>query len=251
MRKASKHSRVIYRGPSLIDGAPIIVVAVWSARNRKTGLMLQTYILRADMHPFAANRTGADFSICGRCSHRGKPTKRKSGLAEKRTCYVNMGQGVLIVWKAFKRGYYPVATGHAAIAAIGRGRMVRLGTYGDPAAVPSYIWDSLLSEAEGHTAYSHQAGVETAGYDHMRFMRSADSLAEAQAAWRAGERTFRIVREVGEIVRGSEILCPASEEAGKRTTCGKCGLCGGAAVRAKSIAIPVHGAGAKWFGQSV
>jgi hypothetical protein len=37
MPKTAKHSRIIYRGPSLIDGAPIVVIAVVSAHNRKTG----------------------------------------------------------------------------------------------------------------------------------------------------------------------------------------------------------------------
>jgi hypothetical protein len=31
--------------------------------------------------------------------------------------------------------------------------MVRIGTYGDGAAVPSYIWDSLISQAHGHTIH--------------------------------------------------------------------------------------------------
>jgi hypothetical protein len=251
-RSTARHSRVIYRGPSLLDGKPIVVVAVWSARNRKTGTMLQTYILRADIHPFKANKSGEDFSICGNCPHRGTATTlRSKKLALNRSCYVNMGQGVLIVWKALARGYYPEVSGHAAIAAVGRGRMVRLGTYGDPAAVPSYIWESLISEASGHTAYSHQSGMDGAAFRPDIMMQSADTLLDAQQAWIAGRRTFRVVASVADIVKGREILCPASEEAGKRTTCAACGLCGGAAVKAKSIAIPVHGAGAVHYAQRV
>jgi hypothetical protein len=246
--RISKQSRVIYRGPSLIDGAPIVAVAVVSDHNRKTGAMLQTYIMHDGMHPFEANRTGADFAICGACPHRGKPTNDPARkLAEGRSCYVNLGQGVLITWKALQRGYYPTAEGHAAIAAIGRGRMVRLGTYGDPAAVPFYVWESLISEAQGHTAYSHQACQSGAAFVPSIMMQSADSLEEAQAAWAQGRRTFRVVASVADIAKGDEILCPASEEAGKRTTCAACGLCGGASVKAKSIAIPAHGAGKVHF----
>lgn len=241
-------SSVIYRGPSLLDGKPIVVVACISARNRKTGAMLQTYILCDGLHPFEANKSGADYSICGSCPHRGvannDPDKK---LASKRTCYVNLGQGVLIVWKALERGYYPTIAGHDAIAALGAGRMVRLGTYGDPAAVPAYVWESLLSLAAGHTAYSHQSGLDGAAFSAAIMMQSADTLAQAQDAWSQGRRTFRVVASVNDIVRGKEILCPASEEAGKRTTCAACGLCAGASVKAKSIAIPVHGAGAVHF----
>jgi len=65
---------VIYRGPSLIDGAPIVVVALWSKANRKTGGMLQTYVIRDDMDPLKASKTGADRAICGDCPHRGNAT---------------------------------------------------------------------------------------------------------------------------------------------------------------------------------
>jgi len=233
---------IIYSGPSLIDGKPIVAIAIAKSGNTKTGNMVQTYIIRADIDPRDASKTGEDFSICGNCPHRGtahnRPNKK---LALKRSCYVNIGQGVLIVYKALVRGVYPTTTGHKAIAAIGKGRMVRLGTYGDPAAVPAYIWESLLSEASGHTAYTHQSGVESAQARPDFMMVSADNETQARDAWSAGHRTFRVIKSTHEIVRGAEILCPASKEAGFRTTCNSCGLCGGAQVKAKSIAIVDHG----------
>jgi hypothetical protein len=196
-----------------------------------------------------ASRTGEDFSICGTCPHRGVAAPDKaSGLATGRSCYVVIGQGPVIVFKSLARGIYPAASTHREIAALGVGRMVRLGTYGDPAAVPSYIWESLISQANGHTAYSHQANSVGADYRPDMFMRSADSLVDAVQSWRKGERTFRIVRDVADVMKGREILCPASEEAGRKTTCNKCGLCGGASVAAKSIAIVAHGAGAGLIG---
>jgi hypothetical protein len=67
-------SGIIYRGPSLIDGAPIVVIATYSDRNKKTGTMLQTYIIREDVDPREASKTGADISICGTCPHRGTAT---------------------------------------------------------------------------------------------------------------------------------------------------------------------------------
>jgi hypothetical protein len=42
-----------------------------------------------------------------------------------------------------------------------------------------------------------------------------------------------------------EILCPASEEAGKKLTCETCGACNGTATgRKSSIYIPLHGSSA-------
>ena len=61
-----KHA-IIYKGPSLLDGAPIVVIATYSNRNTKTGHVVQTYILRADINPLEASKTGADVSICGNC----------------------------------------------------------------------------------------------------------------------------------------------------------------------------------------
>jgi hypothetical protein len=242
-RKLKAQSSVIYMGPSLIDGAPIMVVAVISKRNRKTGAMLQTYIMRADMDPRRASAFGLDFSICGNCPLRGIANP-KGKQAAKRPCYVILGQGPTIVYKSFLKGNYPTISSLDDIASLGENRMVRIGTYGDGAAVPAHIWQALLSKAAGHTAYSHQSGMAQAAFDPAIYMVSADSEAQAQAAWQAGRRTFRVIDTVADIVKGKEILCPASKEAGARTTCFSCGLCGGNSVKGKSIAIPAHGNGA-------
>ena len=242
-RKLKAKSSIIYMGPSLIDGAPIMVVAVISKRNRKTGAMLQTYIMRSDIDPRHASAQGLDFSICGNCPLRGE-INPGGKQAKNRPCYVVLGQGPTGVFKGFKKGIYGEAYSFDAIAAIGEGRMIRIGTYGDGAAVPAYVWQALLSRANGHTAYSHQSGLAQSAFDPAIYMVSADSEAQARAAWESGRRTFRVINTVGDIVKGKEILCPASKEAGAKTTCFSCGLCGGNGVKAKSIAIPAHGNGA-------
>ena len=112
-----------------------------------------------------------------------------------------------------------------------------MGSYGDPMAVPEYIWRSLTSGAEFVTAYTH-------GKNAMpdMIMTSADNEAQAYDAWDKGERTFRVVSHVDALIKGKEILCPASEEAGARTQCNACKLCGGNSIKAKSVAIVAHGA---------
>lgn len=227
---------ILYEGPSLIDGQPIVAIATYSDKNTKTGLMVQTYILCQNIDPRDANKTGQDFSICGNCPLKGIPTmdpKRK--LAEKRKCYVRIDQGSLIVWKAYQKGSYPKTND---ISELGRGRMVRLGTYGDPAAVPSYVWHQLLEEAIGHTAYSHQNDIIP--IDKKIFMGSADSLEHAKKFWNDNIRTFRVIQNLDEI-QDNEILCPASKEAGRKSTCAKCKLCSGTSSNSKkSIAIVQH-----------
>jgi hypothetical protein len=227
-------SGIIYKGPSRIDGAPIVVLATFSNRNPKTGAVVQTYILLDDenINPLEASKTGADVSICGTCPLRGTPTTdpdRKQAVG--RRCYVNLGQGVLITWRAYQRGVYPDAQDPAARAAIGRGRVVRVGTYGDPAAVPDHVWTDLLAEADTWTAYTHQKP-----WRPDIAMQSADSHTEARMHWAAGRRTFRVITGLNDLDKANETLCPASKEAGRRVQCAACRLCKGS-VNAKSIAI--------------
>lgn len=225
-----KHA-IIYNGPSLLDGQPIVVIATYSNRNTKTGKVVQTYILREEINPLEASKTGADFSICGNCPMRGEVTtdpNRKQ--AKGRKCYVNLGQGVLIVWRAYHRGVY--AEGSARD--MGRGRFVRVGTYGDPAAVPSEVWDELLAECETWTAYTHQKP-----WRPDIAMQSADDYHEAALHWKAGRRTFRVIVDLGDLDPNNEALCPASKEAGRRVQCTACKLCKGSSL-AKSIAIVQH-----------
>ena len=225
-----KHA-ILYNGPSLLDGEPIVMIATYSNRNTKTGRVVQTYIIRADMDPRDASKTGADFSICGDCVMRGEPTNDPARkIAKKRKCYVNIAQGVLIVYKAFIDGVYQEGDPRD----MGRGRFVRVGTYGDPAAVPAHIWDELLAECDTWTAYSHQSG-----WRPDIAMQSADTHAQAIAHWKAGRRTFRVIADLGDLDHKREALCPASKEAGRRVQCTACKLCRGSS-KAKSIAIVEH-----------
>jgi len=240
---------IIYEGPSLLDGQQIVVIATGiksKSSNGKTGGMIQTWILLRDIDPREANKSGADYAICGQCPHRGKATTAlDKALAVERTCYVIIFQAPLNVWKTYHRGNYDRAVDSAAIANVGKDRKVRLGSYGDPAAVPAYVWQALLSKSIGRTGYSHQSGLDNADFVADIMMISADNMALARAAWTNGHRTFRIIDSVDDM-DANEVLCPASKEAGERTNCENCGLCAGSSIKAKSIAIVAHGNGAKY-----
>lgn len=235
---------VLWSGPSRIDGAPVVVIATGLGRaseNDKTGAMVQTWILRADMHPVEAVQTGADEAICGDCPLRPLNARQAKGAA---MCYVNKGFGPASVYRAYLAGSYPVLSpARVKRLAAAAGRPIRFGAYGDPAAAPLSVWRAL-DGGKRHTGYSHQ-WRRFRGFRSLT-MASADSLADARTAWRRGWRTFRVISSVDE-VQANEILCPASAEAGKRTSCDKCGLCDGARAgdRRKSIAIVDHGPTAK------
>jgi len=234
---------LIYRGPSEVDKAEIAVVLTLSSTNRKTGAMAQTWIIRADVDPITSSREGADASICGGCKFRGDPDPDKeTGWARGRGCYVNLLFRPTALYKTLQAGrFLPCDPARAAEIVATLGLPLRAGAYGDPVAAPDHVHAPLIKAAPRHTAYTHQwqdmPAPEWA-------MASADSIDEARAAWRRGLRTFRVVADVSEIDPDREVLCPASEEAGKRTTCDKCGLCAGIDTRSpRSVAIPAHGGG--------
>lgn len=141
MSNRKPNGLVLFEGSSVLDGQPIVVIATLNSRNSKTGDMVQTWILRSDINPVEASKTKQDASICGGCPHR-----HSLGGA----CYVNIGQAPLAVWKAYKRGAYPhVLEGDNEKYL--KGRFIRLGSYGDPAAVPVSIWKYITGLADGGT----------------------------------------------------------------------------------------------------
>jgi hypothetical protein len=70
-------------------------------------------------------------------------------------------------------------------------------------------------------------------------MQSADNHEQAIAQWKQGNRTFRVIADLGDIDKQNEALCPASKEAGRRVQCTACKLCKGSS-KGKSIAIVKH-----------
>ena len=248
MKNKTPNGYTIYDGPSLLDNMPIICVALTGkSKNSKTGAMMQTIIIRKDIPPIEANRTGADFSICGACPHRGTPTNKDKGTASGRACHVTLMHSPNTVYKQFHLGAYPHLS-QDELPELGKDWKIRIGFYGDGACIPSEIWKALLSKAKGHTGYSHQINQSQADFLASLYMQSVETEMQAFAAWSKNIRTFRIIKDVSEVVDGKEILCPASEEAGSRTTCLECGLCAGTQTKSKkSIAIVAHGAGKKHF----
>lgn len=242
----------------MLDGAPIVAIATItlpSKANSKTGAMVQTWILCADTDPVIASRIGADASICGQCRHRGAynaPDVPHAGerIDGTRSCYVQL-YVPQNVWRTAKRGSYDnlsldLGTAADRIA----GLPVRLGAYGDPAAVPFGVWSTLLSRCTGFTGYTHQWRnfPEFSAF----VMASCDSSEERTLARALGFRTFRVAPATSWSRETGEVLCPASAEAGKRTTCIACKACGGHAAKARAdIMIPAHGTGRKLITSTV
>jgi len=221
---------VWYDGPSQLTGDPIIAIATNNTRNKKTGDMWQTWILRSDMPPMEAVKTGADRGICGSC--------RLRGITDKRKCYVNVWQAPTQIYMAWLRGSYETLTPAQAARRM-RGSLVRGGSYGDPAALPRRAWQPIIDAAAGWAAYTHQWRE----FDWLKpyAMASVDTVETFLAARSLGWRTFR-TRTPDQPIQAREFMCPASDEAGKIKTCSTCLACHGAdRPNQASVTIQLHG----------
>ncbi len=235
---ANDNGAVVWEGLSRLDRSAIVLILTGMlsrSLNVKTSAdtgagLLQTWIIPAFELANVAVREGRDVGVCGDCPHRGTASGGSGA------CYVRTEQAPRAVGACYQRGgYAPLDPADIF------GRSIRLGSYGDPAAVPSAVWRELLRDAGGWVGYTHQWRRASARALQRWCMASVDSEAERVAAQAAGWRTFRGVAPAEPLRPDpSEVLCPASAEAGHVTTCDRCMLCHGAG-EARSIVIRAHG----------
>lgn len=219
---------IVYEGPSLIDEVPIIaIVTIGKSGNRKLTVdprkkIAQLWILVKDYSPVAALKSGNDHAICGNCPARNK------------WCYVTVHQAPQSVWKAYKRGRYKKVS-LEEIEAKTNNMFVRLGSYGDPAAVPRDVLLSIVKNASTHTGYTHQWREGFAINDIC--MASVENEADEKLANSYGFRAFRTVI-VDERMK-NHMICPSDK---KNISCDVCSSCVGNDGRKSNVQIKIHGA---------
>jgi hypothetical protein len=218
-------SFVVYRGPSNLDQKPIIGILTFGSKNTKTGPMAQLWILREDVAPHSAQKNGEDYSVCGDCALR--PTN-KDNRQQKYGCYVKTYQGPRSAWEHNKNK--PVKLKDACKKL--KGIPLRLGAYGDPAAIPEKVIKALTSASKTWTGYTHQ-------HNHTWLqpycMASVETTLDALRLQKLGWRTFR----QGEVNSKNEITCPHITHS---VQCIDCKLCDGSRNndKRKNIVIPNH-----------
>lgn len=220
---------IAWKGPSAFDGSPVQVALtglVDPSGNTKTGPMVQAYIIPDGPHPVLAQRAGADVGVCGDCPGR---------WTAERWCYVTPFP-LLSIARSIREGKVPHLTDREALDAVA-GRPLRMGAYGDPAALPYSWWWSLAKRASMWTGYTH--AWRDCDWRFAEFtMASVEWAQDALAAQAKGWRTFRAKPPESRLL-ATEIMCPAQT---KGTTCVECGLCNGQKGRsAANIAIDAHG----------
>ena len=239
----NRNGAVIWRGPSPIDGTPIVAVVTGlqrASQNRKTGDMAQLWILVDGMLATDAIATDVDRAICGDCLFRGQtgPDGKRVG----RACYVNVGQAPRGVSAALLAGSYPERTPESVAFEL-TGRAVRLGAYGDPALLPIDVVRALIAHASTHTGYTHQWRTVSPAWASL-VMASTETLQGSREARALGYRTFRVL-PVGESLPAGDVECAATRQRNP-LHCADCGMCSGnPRQRGASVAIVAHGSGAK------
>lgn len=249
---------VLWKGPSQIDGKPVVVIANGylaerrgtKKQSRKLGAALQVWVLREDLDPLTAVQQQEDGSICGDCELRGN--------GRKRGCFVQVQWWPRTIWRTYRAGRYRDLSDYLERGENPfEGRTVRIASYGDPAAVPAYVWEYVRAHAKVELGYTRQwrnrrTRPELAEYA----MASVFSPAERERARRRGYRTFRAIdvpRDLQDdeaaalayarsLLLPGEVLCPNYSHG---TTCADCGLCDGKRSeddRRADIANPIHGA---------
>lgn len=226
------NSAVIWTGPSAFTGQPVEVLVQClktPSSNEKTGAMVQVSIVQAGQNPSLMRGTPREADVCGAC--RGQ--KRLEGW-----CYEDW-QPWLIGQQRHRAQVLSLTEASELLA----GRSVRLGAYGDPAAVPFMVWARLLAHVRAWTGYTHAWRTCDSRF-RLYLMASVESPAEAIEAGLAGWRTFRIRPDAGGELGRGEVVCPFES---RGVTCERCRLCAGTGRPARSIVITAHGPRARKF----
>lgn len=121
-----------------------------------------------------------------------------------------------------------------ALAKMAKDKYVRFGTYGECSLHPQEIIEVMAHCSKSWTGYTHQwKNYDLGNY----FMASVHSKAEDIIAAVKGYRSFIVSNEKQDVVN-----CPASKEAGYKSSCDKCNLCSGllGTKSKKSVYILTH-----------
>jgi hypothetical protein len=231
---------LLHQGESRFNGESFSVVATGIDRpsqNIKTGPMVALTILPSDSPPVEANRHYTDdldnpvstrkpqHTVCGDCPLAG----------HHRGCYVGVEQSTTTIYNKLQAGGYPAADLTKLV-----GKSVRFGAWGEPSLIPIKLVRQIVSVAKNWTGYTHQWRKAFAKPYRQFLMASVESVASKLEANAKGWRTFRIVSSRADLLP-DEVLCPATTQRAKPVQCVTCGLCRGASLKAKNVAVIAHG----------
>ena len=215
------------RGYVLHEGDGFVVIATMKTTNRKTGDMVQPWILLRDVSPVEGVRTGLDAdTVCDGCV-----------LASGNGCYVNVGQAPLAVWKGYHANIYPYLEPRE-YKSVFANRLLRFGAYGNPSKIPLPKVKALAKACVAWTGYFHDwhSMPKRSAVAYGRYlMASTETEASRLHAKSLGLRYFHVAEDKPEETR--ECLADTIG-----LTCEQCRLCMGTTKKKqRSILINPHG----------
>ena len=225
-RTATKRATKATKRPSaLVVTYPsfyLVFNALKGSNNAKTGDMVQTYLLDHETLTSEPDAFGAKCSACPMVSK----------------CYVSRDK--LSVRSALKRllGEERTSYAHATldqVLPLLSGRKVRLGTYGDPSALPLEDLKAIVSACAGHTGYSHfwrEIDTEYSAY----LMASVEDASAELLAQGLGYRTFRVITKE-DTERSVSSVAVECLNASSGLTCAECLLCSGTKGKGRRVSI--------------
>ena len=114
-------------------------------------------------------------------------------------------------------------------------KYVRFGTYGEPTILPISLVKIMATCSKSYTGYTHQ-WLKNKEYAQF-FMASVHNQSGASMAANFGFRSFIATKENS---MPAAVICPASKEAGFKSTCALCGLCSGTAGKGKKDVVIIE-----------
>ena len=215
---------IIHEGSK--NGEKYAVIATLKTSNRKTGNMIQLWIILSDHSPVDGVKSGLDaLTICTGCK-----------FASGNGCYVNVGQAPLQIWKSYKANKYPKLDPFL-YDNVFNGRKVRFGAYGNPSLIPLSIIKMITEVCDGWTGYFHdwqQMSKQKAQAYGQYFMASTETNDSVRRAKEKNLRFFHVSPE-----QPKDTIECLSDSRG--LSCDLCQLCKGNRIGAKSIWINPHG----------
>lgn len=207
-----------FKGKSLFNSKPIISILAGvtePSRNRKTGAVIQQYILLDDVKPTELSLEQSQ-SICGAC-----PLQPKLGGG----CYVLRHQDSLAVFKSGSRKHLDER--------LIQGRPVRLGADGDPTAIPFEEYEILIKNAGLILGYTHNWRECDIRWQKI-LKASVETEQDYEEAKDLGWHTFRIRPTKESPAKAKETVCLYESDLRQ---CISCRLCS----KPMDIVVTAHG----------
>ena len=168
----------------------------------------------------------ADQAVCFDCPF----SQNRGCYTAKYQQYAGFLSSLRSIGKAYKWDAIPEFSEDikSDLLAMSSGNYSRFGTYGEPSLIPLSLVAEICKGAKSWTGYTHQYMRKP---EYAPFlMASLHSDKQLPYAEKLGFRAF----VASKVKLGKPLVnCPASAEAGYKSTCSACGLCSGTAGKGK------------------